>query len=913
MNTIFSQKTPEQLLKMFKTDFNKGLSPQEALQRLTIYGNNQINALTQETFYQKLKKQFQDLLVIILLMAAAINLTIGIFQNKHEEIYEACFILFIVLGNALLSIYYENKTQQALSFVEKKVALRVKVVRDNKHLLIPMVNLVPGDIVILETGDLVSADMRLLESFNLTVDESLFTGESQAILKQELTLPQNKNIADLSLVNMVFMNTVVLKGRGKGLVVATGMKTEIGKITTFIAKPQITKTPLEQKLTKLIKTLTLLISMIVILNALIVLLKQTGFGCLQWDILQSTFLDSLALTVAAIPEGLLIIMTLILALGMKKLTVLNAIVKNLKTLETLGAVNVICTDKTGTLTQNKMTVKQIITADALIAALPLCHAFSLNPHRLMLEKLMLFGVLCNDALISPKPNQKLLEVFADPTEKALINLALFYQMDVLTWKKKYVRLGEIPFDAQRKLMTTFNHNMAENTIYQITKGAPEVLLKRSHQVMYQGRIIPKDDRINHILEKQISQLTQQSLRVLGIAYSILPFDPAFKIDQVLQPEYNLIFVGVVALEDPIRPEVFQAIAKCQAAYVTPIMITGDHLQTAMGIAQKLNILATRDDLAITGETLNHLSEAEFLDKLEYIKVYARTNPQHKLKIVKAWQKKGFVVSMTGDGVNDALSIKQANIGIAMGITGTHVAKMASDMILTDDNFATIVKALEAGRNVFNNIKKSLVFLLSCNVGEIMLILLSNLFGSYWFGGDFKILTAFQILWINLVTDSLVAMALGLEPQEQNLMSQKPRQMNENLLNKSIYYKIMIEGCLIASLAFLAALVGYYWHGYNHQYAQTFAFMVLAISQLIHVWNLRSFKVSMFKLKPNLALRKAFGISLLLQLIIILIPAIRSLFKLMPLSSVDYLIIFFFSLCPLIVVEIYKKIMTKSCV
>ncbi|WP_373403219.1 cation-translocating P-type ATPase [Candidatus Phytoplasma solani] len=914
MNNIFSQQTLDELQVFLKTDLTKGLTNQQVAQRLSIHGFNQIKSPNKPTLLQQLKKQFQDFLVIVLLLATTINFSIGIWQGHKEEIFEGCFILVIVLSNAFLSIYYENKTQKVLSLIEKITALKVKVIRQGKHCLISVTHLVPGDLVILEAGDVVAADIRLIKTWNLSVDESLLTGESQAVLKNAQHMTNNNYQKKAAALNIVFMNSIILKGRAEGIVVATGMNSEIGKITAFVSQPLTQKTPLEKKLSKLIKTLTLLIAIIIIFNVAWMLLKSIWHNCFKLVNVQSIFLDAIALAVAAIPEGLLIIMTLILALGMKKLTTHKAIIKNLKTLETLGAINVICTDKTGTLTQNKMTVKQIILSDVCIKVPCVPKEADTHPNT-SLEKLLLFGVLCNDALINPRQsttthNNTSLEIFADPTEKALIDLASLYQMDVLKNKQKYLRLQEIPFDAKRKMMTTFCHDLKNNIVYQITKGAPEVILQRCNQVEYQKKIIRKDEQINYKLKNAINQLTKQSLRVLAISYNICPPDWQ---NNLSTSEQNLIFLGAVAMEDSIRIDAPQAIEKCQQACVTPIMITGDHLQTATVIAKKLNILTNSTDLAITGTTLNQMSNKDFLQNLEHIKVYARTNPEHKLKIVKAWQQKGFIVAMTGDGVNDALSIKQADVGIAMGITGTHVAKMAADMILTDDNFSTIVTSLEEGRNIFYNIKKSLVFLLSCNVGEIMLILISNFVGVFFFEDNFKIITAFQILWVNLVTDSLVAMALGLEPQEKNLMTKIPRSMNENLLHYRTYQKIIIEGIMIASLTFLASLLGYHLHHdknpqIQNQYAQTFAFMVLALSQLMHVWNLRSFKTSIFKLKINPFLIKAFSISLLLQLMIVTITPIRTLFQLMPLSCLDFAIIFFFSCLPIILIETQKLIL-----
>lgn len=907
MKHSFSHKNPEQLQALLQTKITKGLTDKEAFQRLQIDGKNQIKTLAKTTFWHQLQQQFKDFLVIVLLLAATINFVIGILQSNKEELLEGCFILIIVFINAFLSIYYETKTQKVLANVSKKTPLNAKVIRDSKPLLIPMQNLVIGDIVILETGDIIPADIILLETFNLYVDESLFTGESQAVLKSAWDCKDSV----LTNQNMAFMNTVILKGRAKGVVCASGMQTEIGKITHFITQPLQEKTPLEQNISKLTKKLTLIIGIIIFFNGLWTIGKNIYNSTFNSHILKHTFLDAIALAVAAIPESLLIIVTLILALGMKKLALKKAIVKNLKTLETLGSVNVICTDKTGTLTQNNMTVKKIIVCNSLEKIIPFCVEDINVPKPFNLEKLLLFGILCNDALISvakitQDTTSNNLEILADPTEKAFIDLALFYQYDAFALKKKYPRFAEIAFDSQRKLMTTFHHK--DGFIYAITKGAPEVLLQKCSQVQYQEQIIEKDAKITNILEKQISQLSEQSLRVLGVAYRVFSIDLETNLKK--NPdifEKDLIFLGAVVMEDPIRKEVWQAIFKCNQARITPIMITGDHLKTAFVIAKKLNILSQPQDLAITGDELTQMPEEEFLEKLLQIKVYARTNPHHKLKIVQAWQKKGFVVAMTGDGINDALSIKQANVGISMGIAGTDVCKMASDMILIDDNFATITNALEEGRNIFNNIKKSLVFLLSCNVGEIILILLGNFLGIFFFGCDFKILTALQILWINLVTDSLPAMALGIEPQETNSMSPKNYNPKLNLLNKKTYQKIILEGFLIGLLAFMASLIGYYNHDSDKiRYAQTFAFMVLAFSQLIHVWNLRSFCTSVFKLKINSFLIKAFAISVFLQLIIIFIPFIRDLFQLIYLTTKDFVIILLLSLFPLLFVEIKKR-------
>ncbi|MCQ9618717.1 MAG: Cation transporting ATPase [Candidatus Phytoplasma pruni] len=904
MESLFYQLNLKKLEKALKTDFAKGLDNAKVQQKRLKYGFNLLQEPVAFSFWKTFRQQFNDFFVYLLLIASAITFIMGFISHQKEEILESILILIIVLINAFLGVIYENKTQKSLLMVKNKTKPYSKVLRNNQKQLISQEELVVGDIVFLETGDIVPADIRLIQSNHLKINESVLTGETLSVAKKHQDNDQPFSL--FNAFNIVFMSTVVAYGNAKGVVLATGMKTQIGKITQFTLINQTTKTPLEKNIAHLSKLLSVIIAFLIIINFSLNLLKHYWFGKnIDLTVLKHFLFSSIALAVAVIPEGLLAIITIIMILGIKKLANQKAIVKNLKTLEILGTVSVICTDKTGTLTYNKMNIKHLYTSN---------NVFSVNnvlPLSKDVLRLVKYGCLCNNATAQKdQNNNKINNIIFDPVDQSFIDLAYLWQIDVNLLREENIRLKEFPFDDKYKLMITIHRLKSRK--YIIIKGAGEIICNLSKYVDYQGEMQEKQLNNEHLINNELTRMTQKGYKVLGVAYVDFFQEEWLQEDTTLdellsQLQNKIVFLGLVAIQDPIRPEIFAAIQDCRNASIIPIMITGDHLYTAEKIAKELHILKHPHDLAINGDMFEQMSKSEIKTKLPYIKVYARTKPEQKLKIVQAWQKLGHIVAMTGDGVNDAPSIKQANIGISMGVNGTEIAKQTADIVLTDDNFNTIKNAIEEGRNIFLNIKKSILFLLSCNMGEITVILLNTCLGHFFFTYDFVILSALQILWINLVTDSLVALGLGMEPKEKDLMKQKPRNIKNALLTPALIYKIALEGFFLGLLTFLAAWIGYKLHPQEAaKYGQTFAFFVLSFSQLVHVFNLKHLRKSVFSLQTNWALIKFFLISVFLQMIILFVPFFKEKFQLADLSCRDFLIIFILSMSPLLVVEIAKK-------
>ncbi|MDO8168087.1 cation-translocating P-type ATPase [Candidatus Phytoplasma melaleucae] len=911
MNSSFYQLEKTLLEKKLKTNFDKGLTTKQAQKRIKKYGYNKLKQSKPPSFLKKFIQQFNDFFVYILLIVAAITLTIGIITSQREELYEGALILIIVFSNAFLSIFYEKQKEKSLLIINNNTKIYVKVLRNNQIQLMPQEELVYGDIVFLETGDIIPADIRLIYANHLKVNESPLTGESFAIWKNHHSVQTKFDL--LNAVNILFMNTTIICGNAKGVVIGTGMNTQIGQITKLSLIPKKDKSFLEIYLKKLSKKLSIIIFLLILINLILNFWKYYIFHSkMNWSIIQKFFLSSIALAVSVIPEGLLAIMTIISALGMKKIAQEKAIIKNLKTLEKLGTVSVICTDKTGTLTQNKLKIKQLFIYPQKI----LVHKkLNLNPN---VMKLIHYGVLCNNADIHKSKinsyNQK--KFLYDPVDQSFVNLAHLLNLDIYKLRLKNPKIKEFPFDDHYKIMITIHKNLKR--YYLIIKGAGEIVLNLSSHIEQENNTFAKNENSQQIIKNHFNTMSNDGYKILAIAYTIF-FDDNFlendiSVQEILDKIDNkIIFLGLVGIKDPIRPETFQAIQDCHKASIIPIMITGDHPNTANKIASELNIINDKSDLVINGDMLEQFSEKEFMQKLYQIKVYARTKPEHKLKIVKAWQKLGHIVAMTGDGVNDAPSIKQADIGISMGLTGTEITKQVSDIILTDDNFNTIKKAIKEGKNIFFNIKKSILFLLSCNMGEIIAILINTLLGHIFFNSDFIILNTLQILWINLITDSLSALALGMEPPEENLIKQKPNFIKNAFLDQTLILKICLEGFMLGSLVFIAALIGYNLHPHNsYQYAQTFAFMVSTLSQLIHAFNLRSLTKSIFELKKNNPyLVKFFIISVFIQIIIFFIPFLKENFKLTNLLYSDILVIILLSLTPLIIIEVVKKYLYKK--
>ncbi|CAP18408.1 P-type ATPase exporting cations (probably Ca2+) [Candidatus Phytoplasma mali] len=910
MKILFAKKNLQELEKILATNIKKGLSSDKAKEKLNLEGKNKLKDFIKTSFWFKLKKQIQNFLVFILLISSFITLIIGFFTKNNSELFEGMLILLIVFFNALLGVFYENKSEKASIFINKKTLSYIKVLRDNKITMVLIENLVKGDVVFLETGNLVPADLRLIETYNLQIEESFLTGENIPIIKNNLII-SNKETEILNCKNLVFKNTVVTYGKAKGLVIATGMKTEIGKIISLIQNTKKKNTPLENNINKLGKFLTIIILILIIINTFVILSKHYYLKEISLKIFQNTILTSISLAVAAIPEGLLTIITIILTLGMKKLLDKKTIIKNIRSLESLGATKIICTDKTGTLTENKLKITDLYLYE---------NNYIINKKNILNQnvvKILNYGLLCNNAdydIEKNNENKKYCPYANNPIDQSFIDLGIFFKYDIPNLRNKNIKIYELPFDSKKKLMTTVHQN--KEGYFAITKGAPEILLNICKYIDNKGKILIKNNNNLKLFENYLEKMSKKSLRILGLAYQKLNYNFNIKNNCDIQKiEKNLIFLGLISIKDNVKKEAFETIKIFKKAHIITIMITGDNINTAEAIATELKIFDKTKDLIITGDILNKMSEKEFNEKLHLIKVYARTNPENKLKIIDAWQKKGVIVAMIGDGVNDAPSIKKADIGISMGKSGTEISKTASDIIITDDNLLTITHAIKEGRNIFNSMQKSLIFLISCNTGEILAVLINTFFNSFLFSSNFLLLNAVQILWINLITDSLIAIALGIDSKEHNLMKKPPRNIKNNIINKNLILKIILEGIMIGSLTFASAMIGFNIHKNdiinNYKYAQTFAFMVLALSQLVHALNLINFRKSIFVVKPSNYLIKIFIFSCLLQFSTISLTFLKNILNLANLDFKDFLLIIILSLTPLFIIEILKKIKSSK--
>lgn len=904
-----------ELIEKHQSNLEKGLTQTEVNKRLESYGPNKLNEGKKRSLFLRFMDQLNDFMVFILLGAAAISIALAIYNREMSEIFEGVLILAIVILNAVLGLVQEGKAEKALESIKKMSSPHATVLRDGIEKVITVEEIVPGDIVLLAAGDIIPADLRIVDSFNLKVDESALTGEPVPVEKISGVLSSD----DIPLgdqANLAFMSTVVTYGRGKALVVGTGMNTEIGKIAGMIETAVSEATPLQQNINKLGKSLAL-IALAIVAGIFVIDIVQAFIATNQIAVstILESFMTAIALAVAAIPEGLPAIITIVLALGMRNLANRNAIMKSLPAVETLGSTSVICSDKTGTLTQNVMTVTAVYT-DNHFVEIKEGNDFS------KVEKLISYGVLCNDTKVNFIDEKY--ELIGDPTEKALIDLAININKNPMEIIKSYQRVYEFPFDSERKLMTTINE--IDGKYYAITKGAPDVVFDLVKEI--EGNDTIKD------YAKVNLEMADLALRVLAVSYKEIAKDTDFASLNVKDVEKDLTLLGLYGMIDPARPEVKDAIHLCDKAGIKTVMITGDHKNTAVAIAKDLNIITSNKDIALTGLELDALTDEEFFEMVENVRVYARVSPENKVRIVNAWKSKDVVVAMTGDGVNDAPALKNADIGIAMGITGTEVAKGAAEMILTDDNFGTIVSAVSEGRSIFDNIKKAIHFLLSCNVGEIITILLGTLIGGIIFSavatgsGNIHILSAVQILWVNLVTDSLMAIALGLDPKNPDIMDKKPRNKNDGIFTDGLWRRILWQGLMIGLLAFLAYYIGYHLadasyyspadlQGFNNADAwakahtgQTMAFMVLAFSQLFHAFNVRSAKISIFKLPFNKYLVGSLIICFVLQLLTLL-PGVSGVFDIIVIKQwYLWFIIAGLSLAPVIIVEISKFIQRK---
>lgn len=875
---IYQQKS-EDVIKQLKTSINTGLSLQQVSDRLKTDGLNELVGKQKRGLFLRFIDQFKDFMIIVLIVAAILS---GVVANEWTD---AAIIMFVVLLNAVLGIIQEARSEAAIEALKQMSTPNAHVRRDGQVVEIPSTQLVKGDIVLLEAGDVVPADLRLVLAKNLKIEEAALTGESVPVEKKSKVIEAD-DVALGDRINMAYSNTNVTYGRGEGVVVATAMDTEVGKIATMLNNADETDTPLKANLNQLGKTLTLMILGICAFVCVVgIFTKQ---GTMPFDKLAiEMFLVAVSLAVAAIPEGLPAIVTIILALGTQNMAKHKAIVRKLPAVETLGATDIIASDKTGTLTQNKMTVEKVFYNDTY-------HCDKLEDKDNLAIKIM---TLANDTKITD--NNSLL---GDPTETALIQYALDSKWNVVDYLANNKRVQEVPFDSDRKLMSTV-HQQADGKYFVAVKGAPDELLKRAVSLWHDDKIVDLDASEKAKILAANNDMAKNALRVLGLAYKVV--DNKFTEVNSATVEQNLIFVGLVGMIDPERPEAKAAVAKAKSAGIRTIMITGDHQVTAAAIAKRLGIIGEDDtNCVITGAELDKISDTDFVKCVANYKVYARVSPEHKVIIVKAWQKNGKIVAMTGDGVNDAPSLKQADIGIGMGITGTEVSKGASDMVLADDNFATIVEAVRQGRKIFSNIQKAILYLMSCNVGEVLTVFMMTMLG--W-----EILAPVQLLWINLVTDTLPAVALGVDPVERDIMKRKPRGKKSNFLSAvgiSIVYQGILEGILVLGVYQIGLHIGPHIDNYKllHGDALTMAFLTLGLIQLFHAFNSKFITKSIF-CKDTLK-NKWFNLAIIVSAIImsaVEIPGLTSLFKVTELNIAQWLVVLTAGILMIAIVEIVK--------
>ena len=864
---MWYKKSKNEILQELDVDEKNGLSSTEALRRLEKYGKNKLETKKKKTLFKQFLSQLKDVMIYILIIAAIISAFLG-------EISDALIILLVIIINAVIGVIQESKAEKALDALKELSTPKALVKRDGSLKEILSEDIVPGDIVIIDAGRYIPGDLRLIDTANLKIEESAFTGESVPSEKDASFLP-DKEIPIGDQNNMAFMSTLATYGRGVGVVVGTGMNTEIGKIAKMIEQEENDETPLQKKLSELGKILGFLAVGICILIFII--------SFFQGRDLLEMFLTSISLAVAAIPEGLPAIVAIVLALGVQRMVKKNAIIRKLPAVETLGSVSIICSDKTGTLTQNKMTVTTVYTNDSYIKE----SEFNLNDNE---SKLLVdCMVLCNDATYSEKSQT------GDPTEIALLESP--FKLNILKEKleKEFKRIDEIPFDSDRKLMTTVNL-VDDKKARVFTKGALDSILSICNKISVNGKLLDFSKEYKAKVLENSNIMSDKALRVLAFAYKDIS-----KENTVLDSlEKDLVFIGMVGMIDPPRLEVKDSIKLCKSAGITPVMITGDHKNTAFAIANERGV-AEDISQAITGHEIDRFKEEEFNEKIINYRVFARVSPEHKVKIVKAFKSHGNIVSMTGDGVNDAPSLKAADIGVAMGITGTDVSKGASDMILTDDNFSTIVSAVEEGRKIYLNIKKSIVFLLSCNLGEILTLFTAILLN--WNSP----LQPIHILWVNLITDSFPALALGVDKTKEDVMNNPPRNPKESIFIKSDKIQLIINGVLIGGITLFAFKLGERLYADSLIHAQTMAFVVLSVSQLFLSLSLRSNTKSAFSLGifSNKYLVYSILLGIFLQVIIISISFIANIFKVTPLLLYDWIVVILVSLIPFAINEILK--------
>lgn len=882
----------DQVAQKLETNIESGLTNEAVTEKYGKYGFNQLNAKKKKSILVKFLEQFKDFMIIILIIAAVVSGIVGI--QEGEGITDTIIILIVVVLNAIIGVAQENKAEKSLEALQKMSSHVAKVMRDGKLSVVQSRELVPGDIVILETGDYIPADLRIVEAVNLKSQEAAMTGESVPSEKSEHIIEGDCELGDRK--NMLFSSSLITYGRGKGIVVETGMNTEVGKIAKMIDETEETQTPLQVKLNNLGKTL----GIVALLLCAVIFVVGTLYGKEPIHM----FMTAVSLAVAAIPEGLAAVSTIVLAIGVQRMVKKNAIVKKLPAVETLGCASVICSDKTGTLTQNKMTVKKIFVNSRLQ------NIEEIKDKSDELDQLVANGMLCNDTKIAEDGT-----LTGDPTETALVDMG--FNLDYEGYNlENYPREFEIPFDSERKLMTTIHKTQKQGEYIVYTKGGVDELLKCCNRYQENGEVKSDLEDYKSLILSTNKNMAEKALRVLAFGYKII--NHSLTKEDIENLESGLIFVGMCGMIDPPREEVKDAVKKCVSAGIKTVMITGDHKITATAIAKDLGILQKESE-AISGSDLEKMSDEELKQKVRGISVYARVSPEHKVRIVKAWQANGEVVAMTGDGVNDAPALKNADIGCAMGMVGTDVAKEAADVILTDDNFSTIVAAVEEGRRIYDNILKAIAFLLSSNIGEIVVLflaimltpILAKVFGITNIS-NLEPLLPMHILWINLVTDSLPALALAVDPADKNIMKRKPIKNSKGIFSKGMTWRILYQGVWVGLITLIAFILGLSSRGteeYKIAVAQTMAFSVLALSELVHVFNVRNNQVSIFKTNPfnNGKLILAELVSAGLMFVVLFVPSLRGIFSLQVLPADKFFETVCLILSPLVIVEIFKKL------
>lgn len=835
----------------------EGLSSAESSQRLAKFGPNKLREAQRKSLLARFLEQMYDPMIIVLIAAAIIS---GAFGETADMI----IILVVVLLNGALGVYQEGKAEKAIEALQEMASPFSRIRRDGEVIQVKSEDIVPGDIVLIEAGDSVPADMRIIESASLKIEESSLTGESVPVEKFSQAIETDARDVPLGdRFNMAYMGTSVAYGRGEGVVVSTGMATEMGKIADIIAGTADDKTPLQVRLAGLSKVLSVGVLAICVFIFVFSVLRNGGF---RGEYVFEMFMIAISLAVAAIPEGLVAVVTVVLSIGVTMMSQRNAIIRRLTAVETLGCTQIICSDKTGTLTQNKMTVVEIFG----------------EPRALMLAM-----ALCNDVQVSEQCN-----VLGEPTECALVNYALEKDLNKNVLEQTMPRRGEAPFDSDRKMMSTL-HDRPEGGYVQYTKGAPDEIIKACTRIATSSGVEELTEEKRQEIISQNWQMASKALRVLGFATREYPDLPdSFSPENL---ERDLVFIGLSGMIDPVRPEVLVAINQCREAGIRPIMITGDHKDTAVAIARELGIINDASQ-AITGAELSLIPDDQFADLVEQYSVYARVQPEHKVRIVTAWRNKGRITAMTGDGVNDAPALKTADIGVGMGITGTDVTKSVADMVLADDNFASIVSAVEEGRRIYENIRKVVQFLLASNLSEVVAIFVAMLF-------NVRLFAPIHILWINLITDTVPAVALGMEGSEADSMKRPPRDPREGIFSNGVGLNIIYQGILIAALTLFSFFIGY---GESHTTGMTMAFLTLSMCEIFHSMNMRSLKGSIFRMeRHNRYLWGAMLLSFLLTIVVIYIPGLNTAFRLTPLPAGDFLTATVLAFAVIPVVEVVK--------